>query len=575
MSLQLPFDQMNASQKLFTYVQIRQPILDERAIFSDGTRNYVIPEEPMPDDEVTIRIRTGLNNVDEVALCCKNQRIVMGKCNSDSLFDYYCCDVRMKEKRFEYYFEVISGKLKVYYNKKGVTREVDHYYDFRLVPGLKVPDWAKGAVMYQIFVDRFYNADMSNDVLDDEYVYLNRLVKKVDDWSKYPDANGVGEFYGGDLQGVMEKLDYLKELGIDAIYFNPIFVSPSNHKYDTQDYDYIDPHYGVIREDSGEVLSEENPNNNLASRYIRRTTEMINLEESNMLFASLVHKAHNRNIKVILDGVFNHCGSFNKWMDREHFYSNSHNYPPGAYATNKSPYYSFFHFYDKEAWPDNPHYDGWWGHETLPKLNYEGSPKLYSYVLEIAKKWLKKPYEVDGWRLDVAADLGYRKDFNHTFWKDFRKAVKGVNSEAVILAEHYGDPTDWLIDGDQWDTVMNYDAFMEPVTWFLTGLEKHSDEYREDLFGNHKSFFDAMRHNMAKFNTGALQIAMNELSNHDHSRFLTRTNRRVGRTATVGPQAAEEEINYGIMKEEGYFAMIFLLGGICLVIYYFLEKKMQ
>ena len=166
-----------------------------------------------------------------------------------------------------------------------------------------------------------------------------------------------------------------------------------------------------------------------------------------MVFANLVHEAHERNMKVILDGVFNHCGSFNKWMDREKFYANSHNYPKGAFTSNSSPYYSFFHFYNKEAWPDNPNYDGWWGHDTLPKLNYEGSPKLYHYVMEIARKWVSPPYNADGWRLDVAADLGYTKEFNHTFWQDFRKTVKEANPEAIVLAEHYGDPTDWLSAG--------------------------------------------------------------------------------------------------------------------------------
>ncbi len=127
--------------------------------------------------------------------------------------------------------------------------------------------------------------------------------------------------------------------------------------------------------------------------------------------------------------------------------------------------------------------------------------------------------------------------------------MKQANPEAIILAEHYGDPTDWLIDGDQWDTVMNYDAFMEPVSWFLTGMEKHSEEYRHDLLGNHHAFFGAMNFNMAKFHSQALEVAMNELSNHDHSRFLTRTNRQVGRTHTVGAEKANEGLNVGVMKE--------------------------
>lgn len=123
-----------------------------------------------------------------------------------------------------------------------------------------------------------------------------------------------------------------------------------------------------------------------------------------------------------------------------------------------------------------------------------------------------------------------------------------VNPEAIVLAEHYGSPKDWL-QGDEWDTVMNYDAFMEPVTWFLTGMQKHSDDYREDLRGNADSFWGAMMHHSASFTTPSLQVAMNELSNHDHSRFLTRTNRKVGRTNTLGPEAANTGVNKAVMRE--------------------------
>ena len=132
---------------------------------------------------------------------------------------------------------------------------------------------------------------------------------------------------------------------------------------------------------------------------------------------------------------------------------------------------------------------------------------------------------MDGWRLDVAEDLGHSKEFNHRFWRDFRDAVKEANPNALILAEHYGDPKDWLA-GDQWDTIMNYAAFMEPLSWFLTGMEKHSDEYVPDRIGKIGDFEGAMRHFMASFLTPSLMCSMNQLSNHDHSRFLTRTNHK-------------------------------------------------
>ena len=148
----------------------------------------------------------------------------------------------------------------------------------------------------------------------------------------------------------------------------------------------------------------------------------------------------------------------------------------------------------------------------------------------------------------MAADLGFSNEYNHQFWKEFRKVVKEANPNAIILAEHYGDAKSW-IRGDEWDTVMNYDAFMEPLTWFFTGMEKHSDEFRGDLLGNEAAFTGAMRHHMASFLAPSLQVAMNELSNHDHSRFLTRTNHKVGRVANLGYEAASQDINVAVMRE--------------------------
>ena len=272
------------------------------------------------------------------------------------------------------------------------------------------------------------------------------------------------------------------------------------------------------------------------------------------MFRRLVDEIHRRGMRIILDGVFNHCGSFNKWLDKELIYENQEGYEKGAYPANDSPYRNFFKFYDENAWPYNGSYDGWWGHDTLPKLNYEGSEELYQYILRVAKKWVSPPYNVDGWRLDVAADLGHSEEFNHKFWREFRRVVKEANPEAIILAEHYGDPYNWM-QGDQWDTVMNYDAFMEPLTWFLTGVEKHSDEFRGDLLGNPDAFVGSMRHYMSRFQQQSLEVSMNELSNHDHSRFLTRTNRRVGRTHTLGPEAANENVNKGVLREAVVFQM--------------------
>ena len=530
------------------YIANMRPVFNRRALFSDTTKEYVTPAEPSRYDLVTIRFRTAKNNVDRVFLVCQGEKHLMSKVESREKFDFYACKLQLNNEKISYYFEIQSGHLTGYFDVRGLVQEVNEYYGFVIIPGFKTPDWAKGAVMYQIYVDRFCNGDPTNDVQTGEYCYINEQVNRVEDWNRYPATMDVREFYGGDLQGVLDKMDYLQDLGVEVIYFNPLFVSPSNHKYDIQDYDYIDPHFGKIVDERGELLSEGQKENREAGKYINRVTNRANLEASNQLFAKVVEEAHRRGMHVILDGVFNHCGSFNKWMDRERIYENAEGYEKGAYVSADSPYRSYFDFHDDNKWPYNESYDGWWGHNTLPKLNYENSKQLMDYVLYIAKKWVSPPYNADGWRLDVAADLGHSQDFNHHFWQEFRRAVKEANPNAIILAEHYGNTRDWL-QGDEWDTVMNYDAFMEPVTWFLTGMEKHSDDFREDLLGNAESFWGAMKHHTASFAMPSWQVAMNELSNHDHSRFLTRTNHKVGRTNTLGPEAAEQDINKAVFRE--------------------------
>ncbi|MBS4815415.1 MAG: glycoside hydrolase family 13 protein [Clostridium sp.] len=546
---------MSKQMKTQLYLDNLTTIFNPQALFSDGTEFYRCPSEPDPYDRVRLRLRCARENLDAVILVFNDERIEMEKLYNDRLFDYYETFVQLGTEQVFYYFEIHCGQMVCYYNNVGLCNSVEEYYNFTMTPGFHTPDWAKGAIFYQIYVDRFYNGDRSNDVEDNEYIYIGEGTSKVTDWNKYPAAMGVREFYGGDIAGVIQKLDYLQDLGVEVIYLNPIFVSPSNHKYDIQDYDYVDPHFGRIVKDEGELLQKDEQGNwksdpdypnKAASRYICRVTDKENLEASNRLFAEFVEEVHRRGMKVILDGVFNHCGSFNKWLDRECIYENAEGYEKGAYVSEDSPYNTFFKFREHQ-WPYNPHYDGWWGHDTLPKLNYEESPALFDYIMHVGRKWVSPPYNVDGWRLDVAADLGQSGEYNHYFWKEFRRNVKEANPNALILAEHYGDPTEWL-KGDEWDTVMNYDAFMEPLTWFLTGVEKHSDEYRQDQLGNPDSFFGSMRHFMTRFHTQSLQVAMNELSNHDHSRFLTRTNRKVGRTAYLGPEAANEGVDKAIMR---------------------------
>ena len=521
-------------------------MIKREAIFSDETNGYVNPSEPGAYDNISICIRVAKDDVDRVEILHgKNysEATLLRKYHSDYYFDYYKIFTDISNVVFRYVFRISKGKETVYYDRVGVSDGIRVFQGFEIIPDFKTPDWAKGAIMYQIFVDRFCRGDGSNDVLDDEYIYLGVPCIRTTNWSQYPSNFDVGYFYGGDLQGVVDKLDYLKSLGVEAIYFNPIFVSPSNHKYDAQDYEHIDPHYAKIVNDGGELVDPEAEDNLKATKYIIRTTDKENLEASDRFFANFVEIAHQKGIKIILDGVFNHCGSFHKWLDKESIYKNAKGYPKGAFHGVDSPYRSYFRFYE-----DTDSYDGWWGHSTLPKLFYENSDKLVSEILAIAEKWISPPYNVDGWRLDVAADLGHSEEFNHRFWTKFRKEVKKINPDVIILAEHYGDPYMWL-NGKQWDTVMNYDAFMEPVSFFLTGMEKHSEAFYAEKRGDGKLFWHTLLYAKARMPMPAYMCSMNELSNHDHSRFLTRTNMKVGRLHTVGSKAANEGVDVSVFRQ--------------------------
>lgn len=303
--------------------------INREALFCSGTRDYRMPPEPDENQEVLIRFRAGRDNGTGVFLIMDDMEISMNKGDSDQLFDYYESRIITGNVPIRYYFRIEAGEEICFYNRLGPADQENRDFDFVITPGFHTPDWAKGAVMYQIFVDRFCNGDPSNDVVDNEYVYIGRPVCQVKDWNQVPSPMDVGRFYGGDLKGVWDKLDYLQSLGIEGIYFNPIFVSPSNHKYDCQDYEHIDPHFGVLVRDEGSLVEPDAEDNRDAGRYVVRTADRENLEASDRFFARFVEEAHRRGIKVILDGVFNHCGSFNKWLDGEEIYARAGGYEPG------------------------------------------------------------------------------------------------------------------------------------------------------------------------------------------------------------------------------------------------------
>lgn len=520
------------------------PYFPTQAVFSDETAQYRVPVEPGEFDEIKIRIRVGRNTATAVYLCTFTNKTPMEQIEVDGLFAYFQGSLPPGRETASYYFLIEWAGGTIYYTKYGAFDEYHPEGWFYIIKNYQTPDWAKGALLYQIYPDRFCDGDPDNNVVSGEYSYLGRFTQKIEDWNALPQEEDIRNFYGGDLQGIIDKMDYFQSLGIEGLYLNPIFVSPSNHKYDIQDYDHVDPHLGKIVCDGEGILTGLGGNQE-AEKYKARITNAENLAASDALFASFTREAHKRGMRVMIDGVFNHCGAFHKWLDREDIYGAE---GKGAFAYPDSPYHDYFY------WNEDGTYESWWGFENHPKLNLEGCPKLEEEILRIGEKWVSAPYHVDGWRLDVAADLGKTSAYNHSFWKKFRARVKGANKDALILAEHYGDAAPWL-GGDEWDSIMNYDGFMEPVSWFFTGVSKHSTEHRGDLYNNADVFWGNMSYQLAKIPGQAVATAMNELSNHDHSRFLTRTNGEIGRLAIDGAEAAEDGVRYSVLREAVLFQM--------------------
>ena len=271
------------------------------AIFSDETEEYRFPVEPAAGDRVTLRVRTAKDDVKQVWLATHTLEKQLNKIKSEGCFDYYETQIEIGEEPLSYWFLISDEGEFCEYNRLGINGDKDEASLFQINPGRRTPVWARGAVIYQIYVDRFCDGDASNNVRTGEYRYLDREAAAVD-WDSLPESFDVHRFYGGDLRGIIKKLDYLQDLGVEVLYLNPIFVSPSNHKYDSQDYDAVDPHLAVIARDGD---------------YQTRVTDPVNLMASNAFFASFIEEIHRRGMKVILDGVLNHCGSFHKCLNRE------------------------------------------------------------------------------------------------------------------------------------------------------------------------------------------------------------------------------------------------------------------
>ncbi len=307
-----------------------------------------------------------------------------------------------------------------WYNGSGLHQHVPtDADDFRLLADYGAPVWVRDRVFYQIFPDRFADGDPGSNVRDDEFEYRgqkSRAARWGEPQRKFPEA--LVEFYGGDLPGVEQHLDYLSDLGVNAIYLNPIFTAFSNHRYDVVDYENVDPHLG----------------GNAALESLRRAFS-------------------ERGMRFILDIVPNHCGVMHPWFQ-------SARADPGA----PSAEYFTFHKHPDE-------YESWLGVRSLPKLNYRSQSLraiMYAGPQSIFRRWLRKPYSIDGWRVDVANMLARQgKDqLEKEVWTGIRQAVKAENPQAYLLGENFFDGSAQL-QGDSLDATMNYAGFTNPLLYWL------------------------------------------------------------------------------------------------------------
>ena len=406
------------------------------SVHSDGTAAFVSNPAPKLFETVTVRIRmyedapvkyVFLRYVPNGA----ERLLEMHTAKKEHGFVYYEVPLQINENRVQYQFYLVCEDVVYFYTQKEITTYVpDQTYDFVLLADYVQPEWVKEAVFYQIFPERFCNGDPSNDVKTGEYSQSGFPTIAMDSWDAKPLTYQEGhclDFYGGDLQGVKEKIPYLKELGVTAVYLNPIFIAPSVHKYDCLDYFHVDPHFG-----GDEALAE--------------------------LSAAL----HENGMKLILDISINHTGIDHKWFNRDGIWFDK---SVGAYNNPDSKERGYYFF------GQNNTYHGWFGVETLPTLNYTSESLrevIYRAEDSVLKKWLKPPYSIDGWRFDVA-DVFARNDavqLDHELWPEIRKSIRDVNPQAYILAEHWRDCAEYM-QGDEWDSPMNYYGCGRVIRQFL------------------------------------------------------------------------------------------------------------
>jgi cyclomaltodextrinase / maltogenic alpha-amylase / neopullulanase len=359
-----------------------------------------------------------------------------------------------------------------------------------------VPDWAKGVVWYQIFPERFANGDTANDP-EASKVFINskRIPEgwtitdwtsnwfEKSEWEKKLGGNVRDHLYerryGGDLQGVIDRLDYLEELGIGAIYFNPVFEAVSLHKYDGSTFHHIDVNFGPDPEGDRKLISSEIPDDPSTWKWT----------EADKLFLKLIEEAHSRNIRVVIDGVFNHTGvQFWAFLD----------IVKNGKESKYKDWYMINSFDDITTVENEFNYKGWWNIKSLPEFNrYENDlhPGPKQYVFHATSRWLNPNNDgdvsdgIDGWRLDVARDVPIG------FWKDWSNLVRSVNPEAIIIGELWELSPDFISKDGAFNSLMNYNFAYAINKFFIADTNKISvTEFIDKLKEIDKTYPDEYLH---------------------------------------------------------------------------------
>lgn len=402
-----------------------------------------VPQLNYDRGTLTLSLRARPNDAKQVRVKVNGRAHAMSLVGTDDLYARYSTRVAWDRKRdLSYVFELVDGAkvLKFGANGLGAARQVRPFaLKAASFQPFVVPQWVERTVFYQIFPDRFENGDKSNDPPD------------VQAWNAKPEYFNR---FGGDVAGVQKRLNHLTDLGVSGVYFNPIFKAPSNHRYDAEDFQAIDPQFGTTEE-----------------------------------FAALTRELKARNIRTVLDFVFNHTATtFKPFLDIRN-------------NGEASPYKNWYFI---KSYPvrvqENPNYVAWFNYPSMPKLNL-ANPETHDYMLNLVDYW-KAKLPMAGMRLDVANEV------DPAFWRDLRKRAKRLDPQMWIVGEVWGDGSPWL-GGDQWDSVMNYQFRDANLRFFAEGKTTPS-QYLKSLMAVHTSYANQVSRNM-----------MNLLSSHDTPRFLT------------------------------------------------------